>query len=117
MLNITVERWDDFEFIILDGEIDMYVVPVMRTALLDTFKKRPKGVAVDLTDVPFMDSSGIATLVEGLQWGRKGGCRFVLVGPQQNVLDTFKLAKLHNLFEIYAGKEEALTHLRSTDGR
>ena len=116
MLNISVERRDDFECIILDGEIDMYVVPTMRASLLDAFKKRPKGIAVDLTDVPFMDSSGIATLVEGLQWSRKDGCRFVLAGPRQNVLDTLKLAKLHTLFEIYADREEALSILRGTGG-
>jgi anti-sigma B factor antagonist len=112
MLNITVEKLNDFGFISLDGEIDMYVAPVMRTALLDACKKYPKGVAVDLSAVPYMDSSGIATLVEGLQLSRKGECRFVLVGPQQNVRDTFKLAKLHSLFEIYASREEALAGLR-----
>ena len=99
------------EVILVEGEIDMNVSPKFREALLTVFKKESKGIVVDLSGVPFMDSSGIATLVEGLRWSKKEGARFLLVGLQDNVSHTLKLAKLDAFFEILPNQEEAVTSI------
>lgn len=111
MLKISSRRLGDLECIVLEGEIDMYVSPKVRNALLDAFDESEKGVAVDLNGVPYMDSSGIATLIEGVQWCKKNEKRFLLVGVQDSVLSTLKLAKLHSFFDIYSTDEEALASL------
>ena len=54
-----------------------------------------------------MDSAGIATLVEGLQWSRSTGGRFVLSGLTENVHDVFSLSKLDTVFEIVDIPESA----------
>ena len=102
---------EGLEIITLEGEVDMHVSPKVRNTLLDVFKKNVKGIVVDLSGVPFMDSSGIATLVEGLRWSKKEGARFVLVGLQDNVGHTLKLAKLDSFFEIFPGQKEALASI------
>ena len=96
------------EVLTLQGEVDMHVSPQVRDALQAAFKKNTKGILVDLSDVPFMDSSGIATLVEGLRWSKNQGTRFMLVGLQETVNHTLKLAKLDNFFEIFSSQEDAL---------
>ena len=108
MLKIDTKTVGGVEFVVLEGEIDMYVAPKVREALLAACQRCAKGVAVDLTSVPYMDSSGIATLIEGMQWTRKEGSRFFLVGVQQTVMDMLKLAKLHEFFDIYPTEEEVL---------
>ena len=99
------------EMMKIEGEIDMHVSPKFRDALLQVFQKDSKGIVVDLSGVPFMDSSGIATLVEGLRWSKKEGTRFLLVGLQENVNHTLKLAKLDAFFEIVANQEEAVSSI------
>lgn len=106
VLNIDRKSIGGWEFIALDGEVDMYVAPKIREALLGACKECTEGVAVDLRGVTYMDSSGIATLIEGLQWRRRQGGRFILLGVQQKVMDTLKLARLHEVFEIYADEGE-----------
>lgn len=108
MLTIQTENIDGFHYISLVGEVDMYVAPRVRDVLLHGCENCDLGVAIDLGEVCYMDSSGIATLIEGLQWKNRNGGRFVLVGVRDNVLNTLKLAKLDNLFEICASREEAL---------
>jgi anti-sigma B factor antagonist len=99
------------EVLALQGDVDMHVSPQVRDALLEAFKKNKKGILVDLSEVPFMDSSGIATLVEGLRWSKNEGTRFALVGLQETVSHTLKLAKLDNFFEIFANQDEALSSI------
>lgn len=55
---------------------------------------------MDLSGVSFMDSSGIATLVEGLQWSKKQDRQFILTGLGTNVLNALTLTKLDNVFSI-----------------
>ena len=99
------------EVIIVEGEIDMHVSPKFRDLLLNVFKKKSKGVVVDLSGVPFMDSSGIATLVEGLRWSKNEGTRFVLAGLQENVSHTLKLSKLDDFFEISSTQADAISSI------
>jgi anti-sigma B factor antagonist len=82
------------------GDVTIHTSPRLREQLKPLFSAQMKEVQVALDDVDFMDSSGIATLVEGLQWGRLTGGRFVLSGLSKNVRDVFSLAKLDMVFEI-----------------
>ena len=93
--------------IAIDGEVDMSTSPDVRKALLPAFKNAAH-VIVDLSEVPYMDSSGIATLVEGLQQARKGNVRFTLAGTRTPVEAVFELAYLKSVFEMVPGLEEAI---------
>ena len=63
-------------------------------------------VIVDLSDVKYMDSSGVASLVEGLQHAKKLGQDFVLAAPTGSVLGVIKLARLDKVFRIVASVAE-----------
>ncbi len=82
------------------GDVTIQTSPKLREQLKPLLGTSTKEIHVALEHVDFMDSSGIATLVEGLQWARMTGGRFVLSGLSENVRDVFELAKLDTVFEI-----------------
>jgi len=82
------------------GDVTIHTSPHLREELKPMFSASMEEVRVALDDVDFMDSSGIATLVEGLQWARLTGGRFILSGLSENVRDVFELAKLDTVFDI-----------------
>ncbi|RLC13694.1 MAG: anti-anti-sigma factor [Deltaproteobacteria bacterium] len=97
---IKSEEKKNIGVVIVEGEVDMFTSPSLRDKLLPLFEKSIKGIIVDLSGVSFMDSSGIATLVEGLQWSKKDGKKFILAGLGTNVMNALCLTKLDNVFSI-----------------
>lgn len=91
-----------------EGYIDMSSSPEVREALTAQFKADPKAIIVNLSKVPYIDSSGIATLVEGLQWSHSSSNKFRLVGLNSTVRDIFEIARLLQVFEVFDSDEEAL---------
>jgi anti-sigma B factor antagonist len=110
--NITVksEVRDGATFVIPVGEVDLTASPVLRQELKRLQGTRPQRLIVDLSQVPYMDSSGVATLVEAMQIARKNNTKLVLCGMQQKVKSIFEIARLDTVFAIVADAEKALTH-------
>ncbi|MCP4903117.1 MAG: STAS domain-containing protein [bacterium] len=82
------------------GEVDLYSSPELRTAILEAMPAASEQVAVDLSGVAYMDSSGVATLVEGLRSARKNEKSFSLIAPSPAVVKVLRLAKLDQVFEV-----------------
>ncbi len=82
------------------GEIDLYSSPALRKTVLDAVSRAGTGVRVALSGVSYMDSSGVATLVEGMRAARECGKTFVLGAPSQPVLKVLQLARLDTIFDI-----------------
>src|SRR4051812_44239748 len=85
----------------LEGEIDLEQAGAVRRALLDALKKK-RTVLVDLSQVTYIDSSGIASLVEGLQVAKKQKSELALVAVSQRVRRVLELARLDKVFDIHA---------------
>jgi anti-sigma B factor antagonist len=85
----------------LEGEIDLEQAGAVRRALLDSLKKG-RDVLVDLSQVTYIDSSGIASLVEGLQVAKKQKSGLALVAVSQRVRRVLELARLDKVFQIHA---------------
>jgi len=100
------ERTPGVSVVALAGEVDMSTSPRVREVLLPCFGQGTSHVVVDLSRVSYIDSSGIATLVEGLQLSRRGGIRFTLVGVSSSVDAVFELAYLKDVFEMAPGMDE-----------
>src|SRR6516164_9621801 len=91
------------------GDIDLAHSPAMRKALLGEIKekKTPK-VFLNLRNVRYIDSSGIASLVEGLKASRDIGSRLILFALNPAVREVMELSRLQKIFEIYDSEEQAL---------
>jgi len=110
--HLIFERQDQDEHHVqlkVHGDVTIHTSPRMREELKPLFTVSMKEIRVGLDGVDFMDSSGIATLVEGLQWSRLTGGRFILSGLRDNVRDVFALAKLDTVFDIEQLENEAGT--------
>jgi len=83
----------------LGQEIDLDQSPVVRENIKELFEKC-KSVSVDLAKVSYIDSSGIASLVEGMQTGKKTNKAFVLINVSNEVMKVIKLAHLDKIFKI-----------------
>lgn len=91
------------------GKVDLFSSPRMRSAILEAINnKGVSGVLVNLSEVTYLDSSGVATLVEGLQRARARQCPFVLFGLQEAAKEVLKLARLDRIFEIHDTEANAL---------
>ena len=112
-MSFTIEsiEKENIGVITVGGEVDMFTSPNLRDKLLPLFDKGVKGIIVDLTAVSFMDSSGIATMVEGLQWSKKDGKFFVLTGIGETVMNALSLTKLEKVFTIKPDKDDAFAEL------
>lgn len=91
----------------VSGEVDMSWSQDLRKEILDALSKAP-AVGVDLSGVSYMDSSGIAALVEGFQQSRASKKRFALIAPSDSVRSVLELARLDRVFPIFDDAAAAL---------
>ncbi len=93
----------------VSGDIDLYNSPEVRKVLLAALREgRAPRVIVNLREVRYIDSSGVASLVEGLKVSRELGSRLVLLGLSQAVRDVLELSRLTKVFEVCDTEEQAL---------
>lgn len=94
----------------LTGEVDLERSPAVRRALLDALHdKRP--LVVDLSQVSYIDSSGIASLVEAYQTARNQESVLILAAVSPTALRVMQLARLDRVFNICPSVDDALATL------
>jgi len=99
----------DAVLVTVRGEIDLHNSPELRNALLEMLNQRqPKRLILNLAQVPYMDSSAIAVLVEALQKLRKIGGKLYLTNLQPRVKGLLEIARLDTIFVLAATDDEAL---------
>ena len=108
-MQISSRQLDKTTIFDVSGDIDLATSPVLRKALLREFRelKVPR-VVLNLGAVRYMDSSGVASLVEGLKASRDVGSRFILFGLNRTIREVLQLSKLVKIFEIYENEEQSV---------
>jgi anti-sigma B factor antagonist len=92
------------------GELDLHNSPELRTELLDLLSRgKTARLILNLTQVPYMDSSALAVLVEALKRLMKTGGRLFLFGLQPRVKGLIEIARLATVFQICKDEADALT--------
>ncbi|MBL8756818.1 MAG: STAS domain-containing protein [Phycisphaerae bacterium] len=99
-LQVTSRSEGDAIVVVPVGDIDLAGSPTLREELKRVSAGRPAKMIVDLSAVSYMDSSGVATLVEALQTARKSRAKLVLCNLQDRVRSIFEIAKLETVFTI-----------------
>lgn len=93
----------------LEGEIDLHVSPRVSASLAAMIEQKPPRLVVDLSKVTYLDSSGLAVLIEGMQNVEAYGGKFILAGIQDNVKPIFEIARLDQVFMIFPHVDAALS--------
>ncbi|HEC31995.1 MAG: anti-sigma factor antagonist [Deltaproteobacteria bacterium] len=104
---------DGISVIDLEGDFDLYSSPKAREILLKLAKEKAPAVVVNLSKVGYMDSSGIATLIEALRALGKYGGKLILAGVNLKTMEVIKLARLEKIFDIKENEEQALASTKS----
>jgi anti-sigma B factor antagonist len=107
-MEIEIKDYQGMKVMALSGEIDMYTSPALREEMMGLIDKRVTPLLVDFKGVPYIDSSGVATFVEGLKRMMSYGGRLKLIGLLEGVKEIFSFSKLDKVFEIYGSFEDAL---------
>jgi anti-sigma B factor antagonist len=100
------ENLGDIVLVRLKGEVDLSWSQQVRKQILDALGAS-KCVGVELSQVSYIDSSGIAALVEGFQNARSKGSKFGLVAASNPVMSVLQLARLDKVFPLFASVEAA----------
>lgn len=106
-MKITVQPEENLAVIQLEGEIDLHGSPKLRESLMKVSSSGALPVLLDFSAVDYIDSSGLATLIEFLRGGNGQMRRMALSGLQSQVKMVFELVRLNELFSIFATVEEA----------
>jgi len=108
-MQISVRQLDKTSVFDISGDIDLSTSPELRKALLREIKdRRIPRVVINLQGVQYVDSSGVASLVEGLKASRDVGSRLVLCGLNSRVKEVLRLSRLGTIFEVVDSEEQAL---------
>ena len=108
-MHISVRRQYKTTIFDISGDIDFANSPVVRDSVLREIREsRTPRVVVNLSQVRYMDSSGVASLVEGLKASRDLGSRFVLFGLSTSAREVLQLSRLIKVFEVYDNEEQAM---------
>jgi anti-sigma B factor antagonist len=108
-VHISARRLDKTTIFDVSGDVDLATSPELRKALLHELREaRVPRVVLNLKAVRYMDSSGVASLVEGLKVSRDVGARLILYGLNTTVREVLQLSKLVRVFEICENEEQAV---------
>jgi len=106
-MKIEIADNKGIKVIALSGDIDMHSSPELRKELMFCVQKKVTPLFVDFRGVSYIDSSGIATFVEGLKGMMTYGGKLKFVGIPERIMEIFCFAKLDKVFEIYGTINDA----------
>lgn len=106
---ITVTSAGDAVVVAPEGDVDMSRSPALREAIREGFGGKAPRLIVDLSRVAYMDSSGLATLVEAMKLAKSAESKLVLCAMNERVRAIFEIAKLDQYFTIVGDRATAQT--------
>lgn len=98
-MNIEIEKNKKYQVVKLHGEVDL---SNSRSIKLDIIKliKAKNHVIVDFTHLQYIDSSGMASLVEAFNEAKENGSEFHIVGANGSPLQVLQLTRLNTVFKL-----------------
>jgi anti-sigma B factor antagonist len=93
---------------IKEERLDAHNSGELKAEMLKLFDEGKNSLVIDLKEVRFVDSSGLGSLVSGFKNARARTGNLKLAGLQPQVKSMFELTRLHRVFEIFPGVDEAL---------
>jgi anti-sigma B factor antagonist len=108
-VQILARRQNKITIFDISGDIDFASSPEVRQSVLREIQEsRASRVMMNLSQVRYIDSSGVASLVEGLKASRDLGSRFILFGLSTSAREVLQLSRLMKVFEVYDNEEQAV---------
>lgn len=107
-MKINTGKQSEVTICAIEGEINLNTSPELRKAFDAFVRANAKKVIINFANVSYIDSSGLATLIELFQRLKKVGGNLRICNMAEKIKSVFEVTKLHKLFDIYDSQELAL---------
>ena len=111
-MRLLSDTGDEIRVLALGGEIDLDFAPVFRSLLEEKRLKKPEALVLDLSEVGFIDSTGIAAIITHLRTATQLRVKFVIGGMSQAVKEIFEVINLQKAMPVFETREAALQAIR-----
>lgn len=108
-MDIKVDSKDDIKVVSVSGEITFSTSPDLRKTLVELVEQGNKKVIINMKEVGYIDSSGMATMVEILQQIKGIEGELKLAEASEKIQELFEMVRLKDIFDITDTEEEALS--------
>jgi anti-sigma B factor antagonist len=99
-LSVDTEERGSVYCIALRGELDVSTAPRFNAALADPRVRRCRALVIDLSELTFMDSTGLSAVLVGEMHARTSGQRFTIVQGPRHVQELFRLTGVDHFLEV-----------------
>lgn len=107
-MEVQLHTHNDVSILTIRGRVDSHTIPTLRHHLDLIAMTKPANLVINLADVDFMDSSGLATLVYGMKRCREREGDLYLCNTQQPVRMILELTRLDKALEIFPNQDDAI---------
>jgi anti-sigma B factor antagonist len=114
-MKLHQSRQRNIDIFHLEDEIDLHYAPGLRALFQAKASQRCPALVVDLSGVPFIDSTGIAVLLEYLRDASGFGGKFCLAAPTDHVRHVFEIVRLEESLPIFASTAAAIAAVSTGD--
>lgn len=111
-MKVNTSHLGEFAVVEIDGEVDAEHVAFLKKALQPLKESALKGIALNMTRVPFIDSTGLGILISLMRQVKEQGKKLRLVGLSDEVRSIFEITRLHKVFDLSESVEKAIQEMR-----
>ncbi|MCA1840307.1 MAG: STAS domain-containing protein [Actinomycetota bacterium] len=97
---------DGWEILGVSGDLDVYTAPRLRERLIEKIEGGKNRIAIDLCDVRFLDSTGLAVMVGTLKRARQSNGDLVLLGANDQIIRILNMTDLIKVLPVYRDYQE-----------
>lgn len=105
---LATRETDGYAVIAATGELDVYTAPLLEEALGSCIDARQYRLVVDLSEVSFLDSTGLGLLIKALKWTREHSGVLRIVVSSERIHKVFRVTGLDTVLQIYPSLDQAL---------
>ncbi len=99
-MECSIKSEQGYDLLSLSGEVDLQYSPQLREKILASLKGG-KALLIDMAGVKYIDSSGIASLVEGFQTAKSSKLEYGLLNISKTAMQVLTLTRLDKIFQLY----------------
>ncbi|WP_147804462.1 STAS domain-containing protein [Alkalicoccus halolimnae] len=105
-LDIQITEDDNKSVAEVSGEVDVYTATKLKETLIPLAEKEDNQLIIDLTNVEYIDSTGLGIFIGALKAAEKSGSTLKLIGLNERVNRLFEITGLHEVIDIEPAKRE-----------
>jgi anti-sigma B factor antagonist len=107
-LEIITDKQSEVNMVQIDGELDFFSADELRKLFQQYSKNNEKSVLLDLTGVPYIDSSGLGLLIEIQHTLQSAKGKLIITGLHSGIASIFRSTDLINFFDVMDTREQAI---------